>query len=490
MRRLWGPYPIRGPYPWAFAVAVALLFGACASPGPTAGSPTAPGSAVVVAPATQFDAARAKAHVDYLADAARGGRYSGSAGYRDAATYVADRFREIGLEPLGDNGTFFQHFTMPIVDLTEMSTLTGPGGRTYRPRVDFTESVGGRSGSGKVEAAIAAVGGGARGGGLNDFTGANVRGKIALVTGPPAQNGGSSVENAYQLGAIGILLVGGATLRYSYIPRLQTETVPTLVISQEVADELLAPAGRTVSTAQDLVRAHRADPNAPASGFDVPTTVRMTVSLTPVHDVDAMNVVGLLRSPDPNNTQRAVLVGGHLDGVGTDPDGSVFQAANDNASGPAVTIEVARALALSRASLSHSIVFVAFAGEEEGYYGSEAYVAQMAVAPGRVESLVAVLNLDVVGCCSDTLLVSNEAPDLQRRVRDTATRLGISSQATGSGGSDQQSFARRRVPAVFIGVADFILHVYADTPAVVQESRLKKAGDVVTAVAKDIATAP
>jgi hypothetical protein len=444
----------------------------------------------VVAPATEFDAAKAKAHVDYLADAARGGRYSGSAGYRDAATYVADRFREIGLEPLGDNGTFFQHFTMPIVELTEMSTLTGPGGKTYRPRVDFTESVGGRSGSGKVEAEISAVGGAARSGGLNDFAGANVRGKIALVTGPGAPNGGSSVENAYQEGAIGVLIVGGATLRYSYIPRLQTVTVPTLVISQEVADQLLASAGRTVSSAQDLVRARRADPNAPASGFDVPTTVAMTVSLTPVHDVDAFNVVGLLRSPDPNNTQRAVLVGGHLDGVGTDPDGSVFQAANDNASGPAVTIEVARALAASRASLSHSVVFVAFAGEEEGFFGSEAYVTQMAVAPGRVESLVAVLNLDVIGCCSQKLLVSNEAPDLQRRVRDTATRLGVASDSTGSGGSDQASFARRRVPAVFIGAADFILHVYADKPAVVEASWLKKAGDVVTAVTKDLASAP
>jgi Zn-dependent M28 family amino/carboxypeptidase len=135
-------------------------------------------------------------------------------------------------------------------------------------------------------------------------------------------------------------------------------------------------------------------------------------------------------------------------------------------------------------------VFVAFAGEEEGLFGSEAYVAQMAVAPGRVESLVAVLNLDVVGCCSDTLLVSNEAPDLQRRVRDTATRLGVSSEAVGSGGSDQTSFARRRVPAVFIGAADFILHMYADKPAVVEQSRLEKAGDVVTAVAKDLASAP
>jgi peptidase M28-like protein len=468
---------------------IAAIVVSCASPAPATSSPIPSASAVLVASPTEFDAAKAKAHVEYLAGPARGGRYSGSAGYLDAATYVADRFREIGLEPLGDNGTFFQHFTMPIVDLTEMSTLTSPGGKTYRARVDFTESVGGRSGSGRADAQIAAVGGGARGGGLNDFAGANVRGKIALVTGPSAASGGSSVENAYQEGAIGILLVGGATLRYSFLPHLQTETVPTLVITQDVADQLLAPAGKTVSGAQDLVRARRADPNAPASGFDVPTTVRMTVSLTPVHDVDAINVVGLLRSPDSNNAQRAVLIGGHLDGVGTDPDGSVFQAANDNASGPAVTIEVARALAASRSSLSHSIVFAAFAGEEEGYFGSEAYVAQMAVSPGRVESLVAVLNLDVIGCCSDTLIVSNEASDLQRRVRDAATRLGIASDSAGSGGSDQQSFARRRVPAVLIGFADYILHVYADKPSVVEETRLKKAGDVVTAVAKDLAAA-
>lgn len=469
------------------ALGAAILLGACTSPGPSALSPS---PTVLVAPATEFAAAKAKAHVDYLADPARGGRYSGSAGYRDAATYVADRFREIGLEPLGDGGTFFQHFTMPLVDLTEMSTLTAPGGQTYRARVDFTESVGGRSGAGTAEAEIAAVGGAARTGGVNDFAGANVRGKIALVTGPSAPNGGSSVENAYQEGAIGVLIVGGATLRYSLIPRFQTETIPTLVISQEVADQLLAPAGKTLSSAQEMVRARRANLSAPASGFDVPTTVRMSVSLTPVHDVDAINVVGLLRAPDPNNAQRAVLVGGHLDGVGTDPDGSVFQGANDNASGPAVAIEVARVLAASRASLSHSIVFVAFAGEEEGFFGSEAYVTQMAAIPGRVESLVAMVNLDVIGCCGDALLVSNESPDLQRRVRDAATKLGVSSQPTGSGGSDQASFARRRVPAVFIGASEFILHVYADKPSVVRESWLKKAGDVVTAVAKDLATAP
>src|SRR5436309_15619936 len=225
----------------------------CNLPTPAPSSPT-PSSALVAPAAAAFDDAKAKAHVNYLADAARAGRYSGSAGYRDAAMYVADRFREIGLEPLGDDGTFFQHFTMPIVDLTEMSTLTGSGGKTYQPRVDFTESVGRLSGSGTAEAEIAAIGGAARSGGLNDFAGANAHGKIALVTGPAAPNGGSSVENAYQEGAIGVLLIGDSALRYSYVPRLQTETIPTFVINEDVANQLLAPAGKTLAAARDLVR--------------------------------------------------------------------------------------------------------------------------------------------------------------------------------------------------------------------------------------------
>src|SRR5207245_11196031 len=146
-----------------------------------------------------------------------------------------------------------------------MSRLTGPGGKTSRPRVDFTESVGGRSGPGKVEAEIAAVGGAARSGGQDDFAGANPRGKIALVTGPAAPNGGSSVENAYQEGAIGVLVIGDAKLRYSYVSRFQTETIPTFVITEDVANQLLAPAGKTLASARDLVRARRTNPSAPAS---------------------------------------------------------------------------------------------------------------------------------------------------------------------------------------------------------------------------------
>ena len=477
---------VRAPRPLFFIAAILFACTTHTADAPAAQSSAASPSINSAVSTSTFDGARAKAHVDYLADPARAGRYSGSAGYLDAATYVAERFREIGLEPAGDSGTFFQHFTMPIVDLTAMSVLA-TGEKAYRPRVDFTESVGGRSGSGSVDAEISVVGGAARSGGQNDFAGANVRGKIALITGPGAPGGASVVESAYQEGAAAVLVIGGATLRYSFAPRFQTMTIPTLVITEAVANELMAPSGKRVSDERASVNARRSDPTAPPSGFDIATTVRVSVSLTSVHDVEAINVVGLLRASDDAGGKRAVLVGGHLDGVGTDPDGSVFQAANDNASGPAVTIEVARALVADRSSLTHSVVFVAFAGEEEGFFGSEFYVAQTATTPGRVESLIAMINLDVIGCCSDTLLVSNETPDLQRKVRDTATSLGIASQSTGGGGSDQTSFARRRVPSVFIGFSDFILHVYADRPTVVEAGRLKKAGDVVTTVARQLA---
>jgi hypothetical protein len=479
----------------ALAIAARLLIGlllASCVPGAVVASPTprtpasaSPSSAVAIAGAAVFDGARAKEHVAYLADPARGGRYSGSAGYLDAAQYVADQFKAIGLEPLGDGGTFFQRFPMPIVDLsaTPALTRTGADAKSWKHRVDFTESVGGRSGNGTAEAAIVVVGGAAKGNGQDDFAGVTTRGHIALVTGPTS---GSAVEASFAEGAVGVLIIGDTSIRYSFISRFFAETIPVLVITESVANELLAPSAKTVAQVQSAVRARRANPTAPSPSFETDVTVRMTLPLTAVHDVDGVNVVGLLRGSDPEMSKRAVLVGGHLDGVGTDPDGTVFTAANDNASGPAVTIEVARVLAARRAELRRSVVFVAWAGEEEGLLGSEGYAGRMAVSPGRVESLVAYLNLDVIGCCGNTLEATDESAALVDRLRAAAERLGIPFQSVRGGGSDQTTFAKRGVPSSLILWSDYILHTPRDTIALIETSRLQKAGDVVTAVALEL----
>jgi hypothetical protein len=473
----------------AFALGACVPFGTVPQlPSPRASasaSPAATSTAAVAAPPITFDGVKAKEHVAYLADHARGGRFTGSAGYEDAARYVAERFKDIGLEPAGDNGTYFQRFPVQIVDLADTPTLsrTGADAKTWTHRVDFTESVGGRAGNGSAEGQIAVVGGGAAAIGQDDFAGVDVRGRIALVTGPTVQG---YQEQIYSRGGTGILVVGDSSLKYSYIAQFFAQTLPVLVISETVANELLAPSGKTVAQVRDLVRAHRANSSASVSAFGIDTTLRMNVPLKPVEQVQATNVVGLLRANGPDGA-RAVMIGGHLDGVGTDPNGTVFPAANDNASGPSIAIEVARVLAPHKAELRRSVIFVAFAGEEEGYLGSEAYVARMAASPGRVESLVAMLNLDVIGCCGETLQATAESKALQDRVGAAAQRNNIPFRAVSGGGSDQQSFSKRGVPATLILWSEYILHTTADTVDRVDVRHLQRAGDVVTQVALELA---
>ena len=469
----------------------ALLVAACgptaviASPTPRASASPSPSAAAVAVGSAVFDGVKARDHIAYLADPARGGRYSGSQGYLDAAQYVADQFKAVGLEPYGDGGTYFQRFSMPIVDLSATPTLarTGADAKSWKHRVDFTETVGGRSGNGTVEAQVVVVGGGAKGNGQDDFAGTSTRGRIALVTGPTS---GPAVENSFAEGAIGVLVVGDVSIRYSFIPRFFTDPIPVLAITESAANELIASSGKTVAQVQSAVRTRRSNPSAPSPAFETNVTARMSLPLTPVHDVEGTNVVGLLRGTDAELSKRAVLVGGHLDGVGTDPDGTVFPAANDNASGPAVTIEVARALVAQRSELKRSVVFVAFAGEEEGLLGSEAYATRMGVSPGRVESLVAYLNLDVIGCCGNTLEASEESPALVDRIRLAAQRLGIPFRSIRGGGSDHATFTKRGVPATIILWSDIILHTPRDTIALIEVSRLQKAGEVVSAVTLEL----
>ncbi|HYK97257.1 MAG TPA: M20/M25/M40 family metallo-hydrolase, partial [Candidatus Acidoferrales bacterium] len=405
----------------------------------------------------------ALAHVSYLADPARGGRLSGSPQFADAAAYVSERFRELGLEPLGDGGTFLEHFTQPIVGLGAPARLEmlAPSSRSFRWRTDFTEYVSGRAGGGTAEGAISVAGHGEP----SDVADLDLTGRIALVTTSPR---GNPIETAYQRHAVAVLVVVDQPgIRFSPLPFLETATIPVLHIARSVADELV-PGG------------------IEARHGDVPTRVRVSVPLEAVRQVQSANAVALLRGTDPAAAQRAVMVGGHLDGLGTDPDGVVYPGGNDNASGVAIMLEAARTLVAKRAQLRHSIVFVAFGGEEEGYLGASAYILQTATTPGRVESLVAFLDVDASGCCGDALGASANDHDLQARVLDAVRARGLPTTVP-TGGSDHDVFSRAHVPAVLVQWNDVELHTPDDAAARVDARHLKGVGDVIVTVALDLA---
>jgi hypothetical protein len=454
-----------------------------AAPAPTASAQSA---APVTTPTDAYpdvDGARALEHTTYLADPARGGRFTASAGYDDAARYVADRFAELGLEPWGDGGTFFSRFTMPLVDLAATPVLERlADGKRYRHRTDFTERVGGTFGSGDVEGTLAFVGAGS----TTDLAKVDVRGKIAIVILAGRADPGRQLASG---GAAAAIYISNTIIKFSYIPRFDPVTLPGIVVTQAAADELLQPSGRTVTELAVAVDA-QARGAGPSPAFDLATRMRLAVPLTPLRDVEATNVIGLLRGSDTDAAKRAVVVGGHLDGVGTDPDGTVFEAANDNASGPALTIEVARALISRRAELRHSVVFVAFAGEEQGLRGSEAFVESFSALPGRRESLLGYVNLDVVGCCGSTVSASNENSSIVGRARTAAERLGVAFESEGSGSSDQASFTRRGIAATLLNWSSIgPIHTTEDTIGRISAESLETLGRVAALMTLEMAAA-
>lgn len=177
------------------------------------------------------------------------------------------------------------------------------------------------------------------------------------------------------------------------------------------------------------------------------------------------NVVGILRGGEPALAGEAVVVGAHYDHLGhggsfsmAPGDSSIHNGADDNASGVAAMLEVARRLSHGPRP-SRSIVFVAFTGEEEGLLGSSFYAGHPAVALERTRAM---LNLDMVGRLGGGPLIvygTETADEWKALVDSAAAREGIQVRGGGDGfgASDQTSFYARGLP-----VLHFFTNVHAD----------------------------
>jgi Zn-dependent M28 family amino/carboxypeptidase len=169
------------------------------------------------------------------------------------------------------------------------------------------------------------------------------------------------------------------------------------------------------------------------------------------------NVVGVMPGSDPSRAGEVIVVGAHYDHVGlggrlsVTPEraGEIHNGADDNASGTASVIEIARAAMADRARFPRTLIFVTFAGEERGLLGSAHYVASPPVSIGDT---VAMLNLDMVGRSRGAVDVSGlddgaVKSDLLAAARATGG-IDIKQEGPGAGRSDDSSFLAARVPAI------------------------------------------
>jgi peptidase M28-like protein len=170
------------------------------------------------------------------------------------------------------------------------------------------------------------------------------------------------------------------------------------------------------------------------------------------------NVVGILPGSDPALAAEAVVIGAHYDHVGLggrlsvtpERTGEVHNGADDNASGTASVIEMARAAVADRTRFPRTLIFVAFAGEERGLLGSAHYVS---APPVSMANTVAMLNLDMVGRARGSVDVSGLDvsaalnADFATAVRSTGG-LDIKRAGPGAGRSDDSSFIDAHVPGI------------------------------------------
>jgi Zn-dependent M28 family amino/carboxypeptidase len=171
------------------------------------------------------------------------------------------------------------------------------------------------------------------------------------------------------------------------------------------------------------------------------------------------NIVGVLPGSDAAKASEAIVVGAHYDHVGVggllsvspDRTGEIHNGADDNASGTAAIIEMARAARQDRTRFPRTLVFIAFAGEERGLLGSAVYAMEPTVPIART---IAMLNLDMVGRANGGVDISGletspsiEA-DLRAAQQAAGVKLTVRRQGPGAGRSDDSSFINRGVPAI------------------------------------------
>jgi hypothetical protein len=440
--------------------------------------------------AAGITAAEAEAQMMYLASDALLGRNTPSPQLDTAAAFIAKVFRSCGLAPVG--GSYLQPFNLCFVSLGEPNALsiTIGGKRTdYAIKTEFTPFEMTASRSVTAPLVFAGYGITAPEYTYDDYAGIDVRGKIAVVLRhEPGEEDTASVflgkratdyssvarkvQIAKEHGAVALFVITDPLNHESLSPRgfpwpSLTRTIPrdALPLTLGADEEGKIPVihvGESVVTAlfggvEQLKGLQREiDASLASRSFLIAGAEASVQTTTSIKSNRTNNVVGFLQGSDPVLKNQIVVVGAHYDHVGykknaAPGEDSVFNGADDNASGTVALLGVARGLSALPAAPKRSILLIAFAGEEKGLFGSEYYARNPLF---RLDSTVAMLNMDMVGrngADSLELIGVPSAPELGRFAREANADVGFHlwDSSLASGGSDHMSFQKRNVPSLF-----------------------------------------
>lgn len=458
------------------------------------------------------DAERLRAHVTYLASDQLEGRRTGTPGAEAAARYVADQFQRLGLRPgfpahppaaaqgretIIYPATYLQPFPYVAgVELGKGNALTAtrrvePGSAGVSLAIDFRVGEDwmplGFGSAGKVEGPVVFVGYGLTAAEQNfdEYRGLDVKGKVALafVGTPDGDNPHGRFTRAgeprfkaaaaHAAGARALVLIAGdENFKNDGLARLRYDNaggdagLPVAVISRQAAAQILGLTGPPLLSEfeKSLRGGGGGGPVAVVQEAELGRGVVLSLTADVARkSAPAANVVGVLEGSDAKLKSEVIVLGAHYDHLGRGGEGSlaaregeIHHGADDNASGTAGLLELARLLTAEKEKMRRTVVFVAFGGEEEGLIGSSYYVQNPPLFPAQT---VAMLNMDMIGRLRNGALnvggVGTAAElraiveELNKGASPGPERFALRLSEDGFGPSDHSSFYARRVPVLF-----------------------------------------
>ncbi|MAT15083.1 MAG: aminopeptidase [Planctomyces sp.] len=444
-----------------------------------------------VAPAVANEAAVARIANDvrYLSSDELEGRGIGTEGIEKAAEYIRDEFKKLGIQGAAEDGSYFQQLQIPesvyadpektklVIGLPNGESKPLELGKDYQPyTIGGTESATG---------GLFFVGYGiqATDWEYDDYAGVDVAGKIlVMLRHEPQQADEDSVfggtettkhayirtklELAQKLKAAGVLFINPPfTTREQKDDFAEADKfgrssfdIPFVQISQEVFNTLLqqaslkSPSGEEMTTLEQ-VEAKLDDDLKPFSQPMGELTAQLEVQFEKKY-ADVYNAVGVLPGHGPH-AEETIVIGAHYDHLGYGGQGSlapgvtaIHNGADDNASGTAALLEMARRIAMRRSLLPRRVVFIAFTAEEQGLLGSDYYVENPLIP---LEKTVAMLNFDMVGNLEEDALTvygTGTAKEFDELVEAANEKVDLKLNKIEGvmGASDHYSFFRNEIP--------------------------------------------
>ncbi|MCX8011354.1 MAG: M20/M25/M40 family metallo-hydrolase, partial [Ignavibacteria bacterium] len=248
---------------------------------------------------------------------------------------------------------------------------------------------------------------------------------------------------------------------------IQDENFPQLHIDIDVANELLH---FNKITLQEIQR--RIDSTKSPFSFRLGSKVKFEVNAKYYKEKQTMNVVGMIEGSDKKLKDEYLVIGAHLDHVGSQANEIYAPGANDNASGSSAVLEIAEAFIKSGVKPKRSIIFVLFASEELGLFGSRHFVSN---PPVPLEKIVAMINLDCVGF-GDSIQVGNgkSAPILWQIAKslDSVHTKQMVPNTWSGGGADASPFHDKGIPSLYFVTTNSYAHLHytTDTPETLNQT--------------------